>query len=31
LLQIFFARQRLSEKPEKKNGNDDPDRSGRNL
>jgi hypothetical protein len=31
LLQIFFARQRLSEKSEKKNGNDDPDNSGRNL
>jgi hypothetical protein len=31
LLQKFFARQRLSEKPEKKNGNDDPDRSGHNL
>jgi tRNA(adenine34) deaminase len=31
LLQKFFARQRLSEKPEKKNGNDDPDSSGRNL
>jgi hypothetical protein len=31
LLQRFFARQRLSEKPEKKNGNGDSDRSGRNL
>ena len=31
LLQKFFARQRLSEKSEKKNGNDDPDSSGRNL
>src|ERR1039457_777001 len=31
LLQKFFARQRLSEKSEKKNGDDDPDSSGRNL
>ena len=31
LLQRFFARQRLSEKSEKKNGNDDPDNSGCNL
>jgi len=31
LLQNFFARQRLLEKPEKKSGNDDPDSSDRNL
>jgi len=31
LLQKFFARQRLSEKSEKKNSNDDPDSSGRVL
>ena len=31
LLQKFFARQRLSEKSEKKNGNDGPDSSDRNF
>jgi tRNA(adenine34) deaminase len=31
LLQRFFARQRLSEKSEKKNGNDGPDSSDRNF
>lgn len=31
LLQTFFARQRLSEKSEKKNGNDGPDNPVRNF